>query len=402
MGWLTDKVKNAQLRDIVLGGTFIIYVLGFLISSIFLGSLGIVNFDILRSRYILTGFAFGVYIFFIGVLLFDLYNRMNKAGNRIRDIISAYLGVLVSAYLVVTVGSWILGGLFEFNSVPVGLPGLTEIATSADWFQEQAEIDFMYSIKIVGIGYLLMFGIFGLIMISAILWGLLKDVWHRNPRKINLKDDIKTSKGVLKKLVSPPVLGSFGAFFLFLFVGRFVDYYTGSQIRYVIERGLDWQRILYSILFVYIVISVYLLAMRMLGLIDFVTSEKTKSEIREANKPRWKDITEKFEAIVAPVFVLTLMTVIAITYFALRIYPLIPQQLGGGKIIQIEIEMNDNEFMKDVLNDSGSLYLLDRGNKSVIIIYLGGGNELEVFEVAASEIKIIKFEQNVELDSTND
>ena len=67
-----NKLRNLlqNLSNYLLSVTILCYISGFAITNLYLGSLGIVNLDILRSRYILTGMLF---IAFAGTVLYLLY-----------------------------------------------------------------------------------------------------------------------------------------------------------------------------------------------------------------------------------------------------------------------------------------------------------------------------------------
>lgn len=62
-----------KLNEHVLGATLICYILGFIITNLHLSSFGIVNFDVLRVRYILTGLSFLLFTGTIIVPMYDLF-----------------------------------------------------------------------------------------------------------------------------------------------------------------------------------------------------------------------------------------------------------------------------------------------------------------------------------------
>ena len=68
----------ANLSNYLLGLTILCYISGFAITNLYLGSLGIVNLDILRSRYLLTGMLFIIFIGTIGFLLYGLWNTLRE------------------------------------------------------------------------------------------------------------------------------------------------------------------------------------------------------------------------------------------------------------------------------------------------------------------------------------
>ena len=59
----------SKISSIALGVTAIFYILGFVITNMYFGSLNINNFEILRSRYVLVGIVFSFFLFSIFVLL---------------------------------------------------------------------------------------------------------------------------------------------------------------------------------------------------------------------------------------------------------------------------------------------------------------------------------------------
>ena len=62
--------KNFDSKDYLLGLTLLTYISGFLITNFFLGSLGVVHFDLLRVKYIISGI---LYLFFLASILFPTF-----------------------------------------------------------------------------------------------------------------------------------------------------------------------------------------------------------------------------------------------------------------------------------------------------------------------------------------
>ena len=57
-----------KLGNYLVGITLICYIFGFIITNLYLGTLGIVNLDMLRTRYILVGLLFMVFFSAIAFL----------------------------------------------------------------------------------------------------------------------------------------------------------------------------------------------------------------------------------------------------------------------------------------------------------------------------------------------
>lgn len=83
-----------------------------------------------------------------------------------------------------------------------------------------------------------------------------------------------------------------------------------------------------------------------------------------------------------------LFTIISIFPYVNNLYPLMPQNLGGGKPILIDIKFQDDKTFSDFKNKS--TYLLDRSNTFLYIVKEDDG-KLQRYEVPISEIKLLEY-----------
>lgn len=128
-----------KLNEQVVGITLVAYLLGFVVTNLYLGSLGLVNFDVLRSKYILTGVLF--LVFFSVIILPAMFVwRLTQASKAIvgrsKLILAArLLGYALIAYImvsfIVVVLSLLSGAIVGY---PTGLPVLSPPFPWDAWF----------------------------------------------------------------------------------------------------------------------------------------------------------------------------------------------------------------------------------------------------------------------------
>jgi hypothetical protein len=77
---LLDNLQKAG--NYLLSATIICYIVGFIITNIYLGSLGVVNLDLLKSRYVLTGILFIIFLAAITYQIYGLIHLLRENTNQ--------------------------------------------------------------------------------------------------------------------------------------------------------------------------------------------------------------------------------------------------------------------------------------------------------------------------------
>lgn len=139
----------------LVGITVLCYLSGFIITNLYLGSLGIVNLDLLRARYILSGLLF---ILFVGISAYLIYglnqtlqmNRHQQPSKILLEIGRYSLLHTCLLYVIVLAITRIAGSPII---LPVGIPTLSPALPWSTWFAA-APIYVLRQSASIGIGLL--------------------------------------------------------------------------------------------------------------------------------------------------------------------------------------------------------------------------------------------------------
>lgn len=122
-----------RYRDLLLIGPAALYVLGFLIVNLHLGSIGIVNFDLFRARYILVGALFLGFLLTLVAMIRGLVRRLVKSKSFRRSIPDA-IGYSLTVYGIPLVIVMFLTSLSGESSPPaIWLVGISPDQSSLAW-----------------------------------------------------------------------------------------------------------------------------------------------------------------------------------------------------------------------------------------------------------------------------
>lgn len=386
MNKICEKI-NIDLKDAVVGGTVILYILGYLITSVYLGSLGVVNPDVLRSRYIVSGLLFAFYLLVIGIPLIEL-SKMLRDSSEVGKKLGALVRVSITTLAIISVFTLLMLGVFGFNTLPIGIPGYTDPVSSLDGTRIiQIAIDSLDSLKSL---VLLVGLIYGVGIFSFLLDEVIKSIQEKDVKKIQLGELIELVKETLNYIRNPrfysPAILLIVVFFLMYFLG----YYSGGESTFVIERGLNWYRYLIITSLVFVVLAMLIT----LGSVIEIQNWWEKKGNGDSQNPS-PSIIGVINRNYTRIYWLTAFIALAISYYALRIYPFIPQQIGGGRIVEVRLNVKDDNTINGGLESLQRLFLLDRTSKSFIIMGLGEEGELNIMEISDSEVLSIIYIQQI-------
>ena len=367
-----------KLANYVVGFTLLCYLAGFAIANMYLGSLGTVNLDVLRTRYILVGFLFLLFFSAIAYLIYGLFQTIRRdiqepASKLIKNVFwysLQNLGVLYFATSAITV----LAG--SVNTLPVGLPKISQPIPWSDWLNVVPKRTFIVSATFLAIIiFIVVLVIFIVILINP------KDKnGDRKSRKQQVKEiffDIK--KNVFK------ILGGV----LVLLVFMFVYFMSASLLSFLATNNFNsaskstdvlsggWGRYLGGISLVYILVTTYLLG------IIIIPNKSTKDEADLLSNNPMTPISSR-------IYFVAIAIIVIMPLYANGIYPNLPQQVGGGQVVKVELKISDDEIKSFVLNPENEIYLIDRTNNSTLFLLINNLTEkYQVAEIPNSSIQTI-------------
>lgn len=335
------------------------YAVGFAITNIYLGSLGIVSVELARPRYILAGMLFLVFCAAIGLLVSGCLRVLRnsssssewKAFGEVGSYSVKYLSLL---YVFAIPAVALLGGY--------GLPARIDVDTAGGaglpW-SEWLRVEPLRSLRFVLFMAVFMGTALALLMLLVVLI---------NPRG---KDGLRTSRRQVLTEIVRSVAGfkvshaiRAGAIVamvtLIQLSGSLLTFMqTGVMSRQsrvdgpILDSG--WLRFFIAIAGLYLMIAAFL----MLSSVTPRDSEPQRSPV----------------GIYSWVWLVSIAISIVIPLYSVAVYPYVPQQAGGGRSIPVQVVAAGTDFGTAVGGSDASCYLIDRTSTSVILLITHVGTQ---------------------------
>ncbi len=97
------------------------------------------------------------------------------------------------------------------------------------------------------------------------------------------------------------------------------------------------------------------------------------------------DPTEKYFSWIG---LIAFATVMIVPVYALGIYPNLPQQVGGGNLVRVEVLSSDQDLHQKLTDPQIETYLIDHASDSILLLLVNNSPaQPEVIEIMSSEIK---------------
>ncbi len=92
------------------------------------------------------------------------------------------------------------------------------------------------------------------------------------------------------------------------------------------------------------------------------------------------------------IYLVALAILIIVPTYALGVYPNLPQQIGGGKLLRVEAVVSSDQLKPYFTNDSIETYLIDRTSNSALFLLLNKDKQNpRIIEVATNLIQSITY-----------
>jgi hypothetical protein len=368
-----------KLGNYLAGITLLCYLTGFAITNMYLGSLGIVYMDILRARYIMAGLLF---LLFLGAISYLVYGLLQTLGKRqyksaltlIAEVLQyslQNLGVICIAIPAVAVFAGSFGdGPDRVSVSPPALAWTDWFATkSANWVKSTA---ILYGVMWLSV--LFMLGIF--VTINP------RDKQGTRTRRKQILREIFDGIKQKKKLVFGFVVGAFFFLLAMSFLFSLIDFVVTGRASHqsfadpVLSQE-PWLRYFGMIAIVYTLVAVYLTFL-------FLFSPDCE---KESNEPAKSDPIERASGWI---FLIRTIIIIVVPLYVFGVYPCLPQQIGGGRTLRVELTTSNEELNLYFADPETETYLVDRASDSLLLIVSNeAGQDHHIMEVASPLIQSI-------------
>ncbi|MCC6255011.1 MAG: hypothetical protein IT276_08860 [Ignavibacteriaceae bacterium] len=367
---MLEKINSIypKLNSIFLFVALASYIVGFIISNIYFGYFNVLVFELFKVRYILVGVLFSL---FLGVLYLLLYGFTRTIIKNIHlnffKLILKYINysfvslfILAAALNVVLI---IYSG--SSNYLPSGIPNISQELDLTSW------LDNSFSKLTIDLGKIIVVAmIFLILAILIYFFGEKKD----------------TSK--LKRIILA-VGTSTGLFFFIFFIIKLSDllnYFTSLDIEPTNNSsisqayiGLNW--FLIGVLAIYLFTSIIRFFIIYVGI-------KGKESATESGR----SIDANVQKILGSLYLFSLISVLVIPLYALRIYPNLPQQIGGGMLVRVNVTTNIDRINQELKKNLGNIYLLEKTNNSSFFLVIDSTSKnLKTVELSNNNIEQIEY-----------
>lgn len=378
--------KLGKYSEYSIGVGVLLYILGFIIENVFLGSFGISLFDILKARYILIGFLFAIFFLAVGIPTLDIIKFFRDSQK-----IPFYKVIirLAKNSAVLFIALYFVGLILEILSgpqgnLPLGVAEINPIQPFSLWISKAFPEFF--------IKYLRSMAAFGLIIFCILLLVLILFV-AINPKteekRISRKDLLKGFFSNVKTKGMSPILDLIGILFLFTIIFPMItslivflttnkiNPYSIDTLNFSMDYSLVFFRFIVAVVLSYLGVSI--------SFISIIYQGKVV-EAKNDSAPRLLDWVTGWAFLVA--IIITFLVPI----YTYGVYPLIPQQIGGGKPAKVNIIANDLGIQKKFQQPNCQPYLIDRTSSSVLVLCTNNNSKTyEVIEVQLNKIDMITF-----------
>lgn len=364
-----------SLSNYVVGITLVCYLAGFAITNAYLGSLGIVNLDLLRARYVLTGLLFLLFLGAITYLIYGLVQTLRKHQEKpplrlVWEVIwHSFQNICILSVAIPAIS--ILAG--SLSNPPVGVPGVSPVLPWSDWFATRPASILKNTVVMYGIT------LFAAIIIFAVVIAVNPKDKHgvRTPRRHMLAKALGKMKQEKLQLLGY-LLGGFAivlAANLILSLLTFIRQGKVSIVPTSTPLSEGWSRYLGTAIVIYALVAVYLTQL----VVFHPSSESEQEDNPTARVSRW-------------IYFVALAVGIIVPVYAFGVYPNLPQQIGGGRVIRVEV-ITSSEELKPFFADSRiETYLIDHAPRTSLFLLVNkDSQDYRVVEVASSLIQSITY-----------
>lgn len=367
-----------KLTNFLVGITLLCYLTGFAISNMYLGSLGIVNLDVLRTRYILVGSLFLLFLFAIFYLIYGLFQVIRKHiqepfSKLIFNIIWYSIINLGTIYFSVSAVAVLAGSV---SMPPMGLPKISQVTPWSEWLKVMPKQALILSALILAFVLLVSYAV----MMIVILINPKDKNGVKRTRKQQIIELFRgTKKDVLKSfgvLIAIYIVG-----FTLLLSSNLFGFLSTNNISSVSKNSNmlfgGWERYFGGITLVYVTVAIFFICLAVLQL----SSEKDGNKTIPNNP---------LEHISSRIHIIALVIIVIMPLYAQGIYPNLPQQVGGGQVIKVELTVSDEELKFYILNPNNQIYLIDRATSSTLFLLVDENTQkYQSFEIPNSSIQSI-------------
>jgi hypothetical protein len=348
--WMLDRLK--KLTEHVLGITVLFYVLGFLVSTVYLCSLGVVWFDAIKPRYIVIGLLFG---FFIMTFLLPL-NVLRKHFIQ-GEIAKNFFVLLGVSFITLVVLSCLV--FFIEGSLRTGVRA-DILARQPVGFDKAFTIEPQHFRSAIPMFY-------GIVLLLILAITVVASIVFRNDRE-KLMSFLRAEIPFIVALISYAILI------------EVLEVYRKLGPKNLAEDN-GWNLFIITSLMTYVVGALFLF---------WSGVHKPKTPDPKAPPEAPTPVLDWSMSWVRLIWLSTYVSPILPVY-ATVVYPRIVQGIGGGAPVMVQLASADDQ--ERPWTDKDSTYILERNDKdTLLLIKSAADGRIRIVEVESNKLGTIEYQ----------
>lgn len=381
-GTVIDSIRNLEISKLIALASILFYAIGFMITNLFLSAFGVVNFSLFRARYILSGLLFSGFIFLIMWPLYGFFFTYSEHQNLS---IPRRIGLVISfsfyryVFLLVAFSALLVFGSAEFSLINL-FP--TQPASQTPFWEvlfSSLKTTAYNSLQVIVIFIAVVVLVYVILLVLYPRFSRVKGKSRRDFLKetlVGLKDS-SNHKFAFKIFVSlmifSIVFAVIGVLFKFFGLENF-SLFGGLKI-----VSFEIYNYFFLAFLIYIALVTWFLFNLLLKENELNTKEDTS--LNAEGKP-----TDPIDEQLSKLYLLAWGILLLVPIYTFNIYPTMPQQLGGGRPIQVELIVSEN-ISETISFEEGTTYLIDRYPTGGIFLFIDKSGNESVTEISGSELK---------------
>jgi len=371
-----SRLSLKSLAESFAGLAVILYAGGFLITNVYLSSLGFLTFDILRPRYILNGFLFMFFILVISSFQYILYLLIGRLKGslllfKIFFMYGSYFAFLALLGIIIN----FLRYLSATSPNSVVTTRVADIWMSFAWRRFQSAS--MHPFVRTWILFTILF-IFIHTMISLFQrHGIGPNEQYSDKRAMAHYLEIIVASG-----------GLLWSYVYLTSTAQFIYKHRLSNFSFAHGPDYGWDY-LFSLMGSLILVSaLFALAILML-------EDEWRLFIPELFGASNRRVPASLQAIgLLAIFrfgFISVLWLLLVPMYALGAYPSLPRQIGGGSLSHVSILVTDSHLQRELDSRGTALYMVDRTSNSALLVLRQQHRSTRLYEVANSQIELLQF-----------
>ncbi len=371
-----SRVSLKSLAEGFAGLAVILYAGGFLITNVYLSSIGFLTFDVLRPRYILNGFLFMFFIVAVSSLQYFLYLLIGRLKG---SSALSKLFFMFGSYILFLAAVSVLINCLRYLSAssPNGLVtnGVADSWTSFAWlrFQSASMHGFFRSWILFTVVYLVLHTILSLL--------------QRHGIGPNEKYSDKHAMAHYLEII----VASGSLLWSYVYLTSTAQYIYDHRLRnFSFSRSPD-----YGWDYLFSLMGSLVLVSMLFALAILMLEDEWHAFIPEFFGDTNRKVSTSLQAIgLLAIFrfgFVSALWLLLVPMYALGAYPVLPRQIGGGSVSRVNVLVTDSHVQRELDARGTALYMVDRTSNSALLALRQQHRSTRLYEVANSQIELLQY-----------